>query len=107
MVLKRNDIAASRINWRSKSANIREIAMELNLGLDAFVFIDDDPANRSEVKAGVPLVHVVPMPQEAAAYVQTLGRLWLFDQGAVTAVDRDRTAMMQQEQRRRSAKDAA
>ena len=43
--------AARRINWQDKATNLRELADELNIGLDSFVFIDDNPAERSLVKA--------------------------------------------------------
>ena len=96
MTLRRSDFAATRINWRAKSENLRELAAELNLGLDAFVFMDDDPANRLEVETNAPGVIVVPLPPDAAAYCETLSRLWCFDAAAVTAEDRARTAMIQQ-----------
>ena len=62
MVLQADDIAAWRVNWEHKSENLRELADELNLGLDSFVFLDDDPAVRMEVKTRAPDVHVVPLP---------------------------------------------
>ncbi len=107
MLLKREHLAAARINWQRKSANLRELADELGLGLDAFVFIDDDPANRHEVTTALPEAHVVPMPADPGRYAATLGRLWLFDTPQVTAVDASRTRMMHDEQRRQTTRDAA
>lgn len=107
MKLRQSDFAASRINWQPKSQNLRELAAELNLGLDAFVFADDDPSNRLEVEANAPGVVVVPLPAEAAEYCQTLSRLWCFDAAAVTDEDRERTAMIQQEQLRQEGRAAA
>ena len=43
MILKRDDLVAWRINWQSKSHNIRSLAQELNLGVDSFIFVDDNP----------------------------------------------------------------
>lgn len=47
MVLRPSAFAARRINWKAKHENIREIAGELNLGTDSFVFWDDSPRNGS------------------------------------------------------------
>ena len=107
MVLGVDDIAAWRVNWRHKSENLRELAEELNLGLDSFVLIDDDPAARLEVKTREPAVHVVPLPPDPAAYCETLDRLWLFDGAGSTAVDTTRTQMAQEEQRRRHERGSA
>src|SRR4029079_7402370 len=101
MALQSDDIAAWRVNWQHKSENLRELADELNLGLDSFVFVDDDPATRLEVKTRVPDVHVVPLPADAADYCETLDRLWLFDGAPATAEAATRTEKAQEERRRR------
>jgi FkbH-like protein len=97
MLLHRGDFVAMRINWLAKSENLRGLARELNLGLDAFVFVDDDPAIRMEVEASAPEITVVPLPADPAHYCQTLSRLWCFDSGEATAEDASRTEMMRQE----------
>jgi FkbH-like protein len=107
MVLRRDDFAAARINWLPKSENVKEIAKELNLGLDSFVFIDDDAANRLEMAAHAPGVTVVPLPTDAAQYVPVISRLWRFDAAQVTAEDQNRTEMIQQEQERKRLHETA
>lgn len=101
MILRPDDIATWSVNWNHKSENLRSLADEMNLGLDAFVFMDDDPAVRLEVSTRVPDVHVVPMPTQPSSYADTLSRLWIFDGAQATAVDAARTRMMQEEGRRR------
>ncbi len=64
MVLRLDDFAAWRINWGDKAANIAEIAEELNLGLDAVVFIDDNPAERARVREALPGVLVPEWPSD-------------------------------------------
>ncbi|MEH1789485.1 MAG: HAD-IIIC family phosphatase [Nostoc sp.] len=100
MVLQRSDIAAHRINWKAKSANLRDIAEELNLGLDSFVFVDDSPIECLEVQTNSPEVTVVTMPKEPALYVETLSKLWCFDSANITIEDKIRTELMAQEQQR-------
>ena len=107
MRLKRSHITASRINWKSKSQNLKELAAELNLGLDSFVFVDDDPANRQEVAANAPEVTVVPLPADPVEYCQALTQLWVFDSATrLTAEDRERAGMMLQEQERQQVRQA-
>ena len=107
MVLRREDFAAARINWLPKSQNVKSLAQELNLGLDAFVFIDDDAANRLEMEANAPGVTVIPLPVDAAQYVPMISRLWRFDAPQLTAEDQTRTLMIQQEQERKRLHEAA
>jgi len=57
-ILKLEDFSAFKANWNPKPDNIREIAFELNIGLDSFVFVDDNPAERALVTAQLPEVAV-------------------------------------------------
>ena len=86
MVLKRSDISAHRINWNDKASNLRELAAELNLGLDAFVVIDDNPVERAWIEEALPEVEVCPAgdPLEMLRWLTTCGR---FDTLAVTNED--------------------
>ena len=56
MVLHPDDFITVVANYSAKSAQIRVIADQLDLGLDAFVFIDDDPVERAEVSAALPAI---------------------------------------------------
>ncbi|MEM9149282.1 MAG: HAD-IIIC family phosphatase [Cyanobacteria bacterium P01_F01_bin.3] len=107
MVLRRTDIASDRINWQSKSSNLRALAEELNIGLDSIVFVDDSPTERLEVASNLPEVTVLPMPTEASQYVETLSKLWCFDVAALTAEDSKRNEYMRQEQARQSVQQSA
>lgn len=107
MVLRREDISGHRINWQKKSANLPELAKELNLGLDSFVFVDDSPVERLEVETNAPEVIVVPMPKEPAHYVETLSQLWCFDCSSITVEDRMRTELIAHEQQRRELQQSA
>lgn len=54
MVLKKDDFVRMKINWENKLTNIKELAEELNLGIDSFVFIDDNPVERELIKTSLP-----------------------------------------------------
>ena len=62
MVLRPADFAAHRINWEDKAANLEELARELNIGLDAMIFIDDSPFECERVKSALPDVQVERFP---------------------------------------------
>ena len=47
MVLREENFASMRINWNDKVLNMKEIANELNIGVDSMVFLDDDPGNNT------------------------------------------------------------
>lgn len=64
MVLKKENFAAYRINWTDKATNIRKLASELNIGLDSFVFVDDNPTERELIKQMLPMVSVPEFPTQ-------------------------------------------
>ena len=102
MVLRRDDFVAHRINWADKAKNIADIAVELNLGLQSVVFVDDNPHERERVREVLPEVLVPDWPEDPTQFVKTLQSLRCFDTAVVTAEDLDRTEMYAAEQRRDS-----
>lgn len=66
MILNNKDFIIKKINWNNKVDNIRSIAKELELGLDSFVFIDDNPVERDLVKQNIPEVVVPDFPKDIA-----------------------------------------
>lgn len=64
MVLKKEHFAAYRINWTDKATNIKELAEELNIGLDSMVFVDDNPTERELIKQMLPMVSVPEFPAQ-------------------------------------------
>lgn len=106
MVLRATHIAASRVNWNPKSRSLRELADELGLGLDSFVFIDDNPVECAEVALACPEVAVLQLPtlEEVPAYLQ---QVWAFDHLRVTDEAAQRTQLYAQEKQRRAAQRAA
>ncbi len=93
MILKREDIVAHRINWQPKSQNIRELAQELQLGLDSFIFLDDNPVECAEVRAACPQVLTLQLPANVSEIQRFLLHVWAFDHVNVTSEDKKRTAL--------------
>jgi len=92
MVLKLEHVVAHRINWSPKSQNIRDLSEELSLGLDSFIFLDDDPAVCAEVRANCPEVLTVHLriPEQIPSILK---QLWAFDKNKVTSEDAKRTEL--------------
>lgn len=104
MILRRENIVASRINWLPKSENLRSLAAELELGLDSFVFVDDDPAVCAEVRSNCPEVLTVHLPESSIDLPRLFEHLWVFDRLKVTDEDRNRTRSYQDQAKRRELK---
>lgn len=104
MLIKRENLAGWRINWSDKAANIVSLAEELNLGLGAVVFIDDNPAERDRVRAALPDVLVPEWPEDPTNYVSAIRALNCFDVSTITTEDRKRTAMYVAERERRETR---
>jgi FkbH-like protein len=96
MVLKRDHLVSWRINWQPKSVNLKSLAHELNLGLDSFIFLDDNPIECAEVQGECPEILVLRLPVEDEL-THFLKHVWSFDRLSVTSEDQQRTAMYRQE----------
>jgi FkbH-like protein len=107
MLLKEDDFVASRINWEPKASNIHELAQELNLGLDSFVFIDDSPHEREAMRRMCPEVIVPELPKDPAARPQWLRALSVTWPLRLTAEDARRSDMYIAEKRRTTLRQKA
>jgi len=105
MVLRPADFVAHRINWGDKAQNIADIARELNLGLQSFVFIDNDAVQRARIREALPEVLVPEWPDEPVTYRSALDSLTCFDSSAITAADVARTAQYATERAREHFRD--
>jgi len=91
MILQRSDVACFMANWRDKAANLRDIAADLNIGLDSLVFLDDNPAEREAVRRELPMVAVPEPPEDPALVPYCLADAGYFEGVALTDEDRGRT----------------
>ena len=93
MVLKDEDFAIKKINWNNKVDNIKEIASELNIGLNSIVFFDDSEIERSSIKELLPEVNVPDFPKSASQLPNVMVEIWYkyFDKSALTKEDLNKT----------------
>jgi len=106
MVLKLEHIVAHRINWESKPQNIAALAKALSLGLDSFVFIDDNPVECELMRAELPQVLTLLLPPEDQIE-SFLSHLWVFDKLAVTEEDKRRTSLYKEDAARKELEQTA
>jgi FkbH-like protein len=105
MTLRLEQIVAHRINWEPKSRNIVSLAQALNLGLDSFVFLDDNPVECALMRAELPEVVTLQVPPDDEIE-SFLSHLWTFDKVAVTDEDARRTSMYREDAARQKLKES-
>lgn len=100
-LIREEHLAAHRINWQDKATNLREIAAELNIGLEHMMFLDDSPHEREWVRSQVPEILVPDLPSDPSSYpdwLASLPSLVVLDQ---TAEDGGRTQQYHQQRVRK------
>lgn len=109
MVLQHEDFVAEVINWDPKAKNIRELAATLNIGLDSFVFLDDNPAEREAMKAECPEVTVIEFPKDSSLLPEMVEKAYrdYFLSLEVTGEDAKKTAMYRAESQRKAEMSSA
>jgi len=88
MLLREDHIAVFQANWSDKASNIKAIAEMLSLGLESMVFLDDNPAERMQVRRELPEVAVPELPEDPALFARTLIAAGYFE--AITFSEEDR-----------------
>lgn len=100
MLLQKDDFTATKINWKPKPDNIRELAEILNLGLNSFIFLDDSPHERQAMRELCPEVMVPELPEDPALrplFLRGLRETWVT---RLTSEDANRTELYQNQVQR-------
>ena len=92
-ILKLEHISCFKANWEPKHENILAIAQELNLGVDSFVFVDDNPAERAIVEAQLPAVAVPDVGNEVTRYAGIIENGRYFEPLSLSKEDLERAAL--------------
>ncbi|MBV9083346.1 MAG: HAD family hydrolase, partial [Acidobacteriaceae bacterium] len=100
MLLRRSHFSAWRLNWNNKAHSIREIARELNVGLDAIAFIDDSPFERAAMRSELPEVAVIELPSDAMGYAEAIRACPLLERLTLSLEDSERARYYRQQQER-------
>lgn len=107
MLLKLKHFAAVRINWQDKAQNLREIAAELNIGLDALAFLDDNPVERQRVRTELPEVTVPDLPLDPIGYASALRACPVFERLTLSTEDRERGRYYAEQRERQELQESA
>jgi FkbH-like protein len=107
MLLREEHIAVFQANWEDKATNIKAIAETLSLGLDAVVFLDDNPTERGLLRRVLPEVAVPELPDDPSLYARTLIASGYFEAVSFSAEDRGRADFYRDNGRRLALLDQA
>ncbi len=99
-VLRLEHFSAFKANWEPKHENIQKIADELNLGVDSFVFVDDNPAERMIVQSQLPQVAVPDVGTEVSQFAEFIDRGRYFEAVSLSGEDLQRAALYADNSRR-------
>jgi FkbH-like protein len=102
MALGLSDFVAFDAGWDAKPTALRRLSAALNLGLQSFVFVDDNPAERALMRRENPDVLSIPLPDDPVAFLESLDRARAFETLSFTEEDGQRTEHYRAEQRRRA-----
>jgi FkbH-like protein len=91
MLLSCDDIVSFQANWGPKPDSLRAIARELEIGLDALVFVDDNPRERDIVRQWLPEVRVVELSEDVSDFPTLLDETGWFETVHISAEDRSKT----------------
>ncbi|HEY3757451.1 MAG TPA: HAD-IIIC family phosphatase [Opitutaceae bacterium] len=91
MLLRREHVAALRINWQPKPANLASLSDELGVSLDSFIYLDNDPIECAAMRHAYPGVVTVHLPADEGDMGAFLARIWEFDLLPATAEDARRS----------------
>jgi FkbH-like protein len=105
MQLKDDYITIKKINWVDKVKNLREIAEELNIGVESMVFVDDSPFELNFVRGHLPEIEVVEVPEQIHEYPALLRKEAAhFYSLSLTSEDREKNKMYKRQARRQREK---
>jgi FkbH-like protein len=107
MLLRPEHFAAMRINWNDKASNLREIAEELNIGIDALAFLDDNPVERQQVRGALPEVTIIGLPEDPLQFARAVRDAPVFERLTLSEEDLRRGEMYQTQAERRKLETSA
>ena len=101
MALTPDDFVLQKIGWGLKVESVSQAAQELDLGLDSFALIDDNPVEREFVRSQLPAVHTLDGSDPVAWH--WIERMFQFPNTRDTEEGKARTQMYREQAKRREA----
>lgn len=100
-LIKEHHLVSWRINWKNKAENILDLADELNISTDSFIFIDDSSVECELITEALPEVTTIQVPQQISEYPNQIMAIGHFN-GPKSNEDRNKTEKYKTEQKRKS-----
>lgn len=91
-VIRPDDFIDIKANWNPKDMNLAETADEIGIGIDSFVFVDDNPAERSRISQQYPDVNT-PEFSSPDECISVLDHSGFFEASSITGDDAKRNEM--------------
>lgn len=108
MLLKNKNITIKKINWVNKAQNLREIAKELNIGIDSLVFVDDSDFEINLVKKQIPEITTIKVPEKTHLYPSEIRKIFsLFFKNFITDEDKKKTEQYKSQVKRKELESQA
>jgi len=104
MPLKLSDFNAVRVNWNDKFINLKEISENLGLGLESFVFVDDQPFEQEQMNYNLPQVKILKVSADPLSILSALEECWFFDTYTISNEDQIRNIDYTSENKRKYLK---
>jgi FkbH-like protein len=105
-VLKEDHFSVIKANWKNKAENIREIAKDLNIGLDSMVFMDDSKFERELVKKELPMVEVPELGEDPEKFIHFLDNEKYFETTKILKEDKKRISFYKENIKREKEKNS-
>lgn len=106
MYLRDEHIVIKKVNWNDKVSNLKQMATDLNIGIDSLVFVDDSDFEINLVREQLPEIATYQVPKNLYEYPKMMRELsMLFYNHSQTGEDLERVNMYKQEQARTKEKE--
>lgn len=102
-VIRLDMLVGYRVDWNHKPENLRALAADLNIGLDAMLFLDDSTIECELMRSQIPEVQTVQIPHDKYLLPGLLSKYRVFPTRRATAEDLKRSTLYRQEGERRRA----
>lgn len=107
MLIRESHLAAWRVSWDDKAANLRALALELNLSPSHLLFLDDSPHERAWVRSQLPDLLVPDLPDDPARWAEWIATLPSLTVLQRTAEDARRTEQYREQRTREEYRQSA
>ena len=102
-LLKPEDFVSIQTNWDPKDQSVKNIAKEANLGVDSFVFVDDNAVERDWARSQIPDLAVPDVGTDVTHFAQQLDRAGYFEPDHISSDDLARNQFYKENRQRAEA----